>query len=72
MPDRLEGLFQEQIDDHCWFVSEGRAWRITGIEDKMLLLFSFGEQWQIDLSRAKWENYCAHHAAALEAMRAKP
>ena len=69
LPDRLEGLFQEQIDDHCWFVSEGRAWRITGIEDKMLLLFSFGEQWQIDLSRARWENYCAHHAAVLEALR---
>ena len=37
MPDRPPGLFEEQIDDMCWFVSEGRAWRILGIEDKMLL-----------------------------------
>ena len=25
LPDRLSGLFEEQIDDHCWFISEGRA-----------------------------------------------
>ena len=53
----------------CWFVSEGRSWRILGIEDKMLMLNSFGEEWQIDLSRAKWEKYCDSWAAALEAMR---
>jgi hypothetical protein len=69
LPDRPPGLFEEQIDDHCWFVSEGRSWRILGIEDKMLCLNSFGEEKQIDLTRAKWENYCAHHAAVLEAMR---
>ena len=57
-------------DDHCWFVSEGRAWRILGIEDKMLLpQFSFGDERQIDLTRAKWENYCAAWSAVLEAMR---
>ena len=69
LPDRPPGLFEEQIDDHCWFVSEARAWRILGIEDKMLMLNSFGDEKQIDLSRAKWENYCAHHAAVLEALR---
>ena len=53
----------------CWFVSEGRAWRILGIEDNMLMLNSFGEEWQIDLSRAKWEKYCDSWAAALEALR---
>ena len=70
--DRPPGLFQDQADDHCWFVSEGRAWRILGIEDKMLMLNSFGDEKQIDLSRAKWENYCAHHAAVLEALRKRP
>jgi hypothetical protein len=63
------GLFEEQIDDHCWFVTEGRAWRILGIEDNMLMLNSFGEEKQIDLSRAKWEKYCTAAAAALEAQR---
>ena len=65
-------LFEEQIDDHCWFVSEGRAWRILGIEDNMLMLNSFGEEKQIDLSRAKWDKYCEAHAAALEAQRKAP
>ena len=62
-------LYAEQIDDHCWFVTEGRAWRILGIEDNMLMLNSFGEEKQINLSRAKWEKYCEAHAAALEAQR---
>ena len=67
--DRPPGLFEDQVDDQCWFVSEGRSWRILGIEDKLLCLNSFGDEKQIDLSRAKWENYCAHHAAVLEALR---
>ena len=62
-------LFEEQVDDHCWFVSEGRAWRILGIEDKMLMLNSFGDEKQIDLTRAKWDKYCEAWSAALEAMR---
>ena len=69
LPDRPPGPFEEQIDDQCWFVSEGRAWRILGIEDKLLCLNSFGDEKQIDLTRAKWDSYCAHHAAVLEAMR---
>ena len=72
LPDRPPGLFEEQVDDHCWFVSEGRAWRILGIEDNMLMLNSFGEEWQIDLTRAKWDNYCAAWSAALEALRKRP
>jgi hypothetical protein len=64
---RPPGMFAEQIDAHCWLVSQGRAWRIRGIEDKTLMLDSFGEQWQIDLSRAKWEKYCEAAAAVLEA-----
>ena len=67
--DRPPGLFEDQVDDQCWFVSEGRSWRILGIEDKMLMLNSFGDEKQIDLTRAKWDSYCAHHAAVLEALR---
>ena len=69
LTERPPGLFEPQIDDQCWFVSEGRAWRILGIEDKMLCLNSFGDEKQIDLTRAKWDSYCEHHAAVLEAMR---
>jgi hypothetical protein len=69
LSDRPPGPFEEQIDSHCWFVSEGRAWRVLGIEDKMLMLNSFGDEKQIDLNRAKWDKYCEHHAAVLEAMR---
>ena len=69
LPDRPPGPFEDQVDDQCWFVSEGRSWRILGIEDKLLCLNSFGEEKQIDLTRAKWDSYCAHHAAVLEAMR---
>ena len=39
----------------------------------MLMLNSFGDERQITLEPAsKWVNYCEQHAAALEAMRAKP
>ena len=69
LPDRPPGPFEDQVDDQCWFVSEGRSWRILGIEDKLLCLNSFGEEKQIDLTRAKWDSYCEHHAAVLEAMR---
>ena len=70
LPDRPPGLFEEQIDDHCWFVSEGRAWRVLGIEDGMLMLNSFGDERQITLApRSKWVKYCEQHAAVLEAMR---
>jgi hypothetical protein len=34
-----------------------------------LLLDSFGEQTQVDLSRAKWEKYCEKACEVLEAMR---
>ena len=69
--DRPPGLFEEQHDDMCWFVSEGRAWRILGIEDRMLFLNSFGEEKQIDLNRANWEKHTEAAVAVLEAMRDK-
>jgi hypothetical protein len=71
LAERPPGPFEEQVDDHCWFTSQGRSWRILGVEDKTLILDSFGEQWQIDLSRAKWEKYTEAAAALLEALREK-
>ena len=71
LADRAPGPYEAQHDDMCWLVTEGRAWRIVGIEDAMLFLDSFGEARQIDLSRAKWEKYCEAWAAALEALREK-
>ena len=68
LTERLPGLFEAQHDEHCWLVTEGRAWRILGIEDKMLFLDSFGDKKEINLSRAKWDSYCEHHAAVLKAM----
>ena len=65
------GLFEEQIDDHMWLSISSRAWRILGIEDRMLFLNSFGEEKQIDLNRAKWEKHTEAAVAVLEAMRDK-
>ena len=45
-----------------------RAWRIIAVEDRMLILESFGEPTQVDLSRAKWEKYCDKAAEVLSAM----
>jgi hypothetical protein len=56
-------------DDHLWLQIAGRAWRIVAIEDKMLILDSFGEDKQIDLNRARWE---ANTNAALAAMGVGP
>ena len=53
----------------CWFVSQGRAWSIVGIEDKTLFLDPPSDKKEIDLSRAKWDSYCDHYAAVLEAQR---
>ena len=72
LTDRPPGLFEEQHDAQCWFVSQGRAWSIVGIEDKTLFLDSFGDKKEIDLSRAKWDSYCDHYAAVLEAQRKTP
>jgi hypothetical protein len=56
-------------DDHCWLQIAGRMWRIMAIEDRILILDSFGEDKQIDLSTAKWENYLKNATAALDAQR---
>lgn len=58
-------LFEEQHDAHCWMTMSQRAWRVLGIEDKMLLLDSFGERTQVDLSKAKWEKYLDKAVEAL-------
>ena len=72
LPDRPPGLFEEQHDDHTIFVSEGRAWRIVGIEDRMLMLRSgfSDEERQIALDPlSRWVKYCEQHNAQLEARR---
>jgi hypothetical protein len=56
-------------DDHLWLQIAGRAWRIVAIEDKMLILDSFGEDKQIDLNRARWKE---NTDAALAAMGVGP
>ena len=71
LPDRPPGPFEEQIDDMCWISISARAWRILGIEDRMLFLNSFGEEKQIDLNRANWEKHTEAAVAVLEAMRDK-
>lgn len=56
-------------DDHMWLQIAGRAWRIVGVESRMLLLDSFGESKQIDLNKAKWEKYTEAALAAMAAAR---
>ena len=63
--------YQEQHDAHVWLIMSQRAWRITAVEDRMLILDSFGEQTQVDLSRAKWGQYIEKATQALDAMRQK-
>jgi len=48
-------MFEEQHDDHCWLIIEQRAWRIVAVEDRMLILDSFGESKVLDLNKTKWE-----------------
>jgi hypothetical protein len=63
-------LFEPDVGDaHCWIQISGRAWRILGVEDRMLLLDSFGESKQINLTSAKWENYLQAACAVLDALR---
>lgn len=44
-------------DEHMWLQIAGRAWRIVAIEDRQLILDSFGEGKQIDLTTARWEKH---------------
>ena len=67
--ERTSACFAEQVDSHMWLTMSQRAWRIVAVEDRTLLLDSFGEQTQVDLSRAKWEKYCEKACEVLEAMR---
>ena len=65
LTERRPGHFEAQVDAHCWFLSKGRAWRVWGILDGWLIVNSFGEEWHIDLKKAKWESYVEQAAAAL-------
>ena len=67
--ERTGACFQDQHDDMMWLTMSQRAWRIIAVESRVLFLESFGEQTQVDLSRAKWEKYCEKATEALEAMR---
>jgi hypothetical protein len=69
LKDRPPGSFEEQIDDHMWIVSKNRAWRITDVEGPVMKLNSFGDIWEINLSRANWDAYVAGASAALEEQR---
>jgi hypothetical protein len=62
-----------QADDHMWLSIAGEQWRITAVENRMLILERFmgddsrPETKQIDLTKAKWAK---HTDAALKAMGA--
>jgi hypothetical protein len=64
---RTGECLEEQFDNHCWLIMSQRAWRIQTIEDRMMVLDSFGESTQVDMSRAKWDKYIEK---AVEAMNA--
>ena len=58
--------FEEQHDAHMWLRSKDRSWRILGVQDGVMMLNSYGEEWEINLKRAKWDDYVIAAAAALE------
>jgi hypothetical protein len=64
---RTTDCFEEQHDDHMWLIMSSRSWRIVTIEDRMMILDSFGDKTQVDLSRAKWEKYTEKAVEALMA-----
>ena len=49
-----------------WLRSKDRSWRILGVRDGVMMLNSYGEEWEINLKRAKWDDYVIAAAAALE------
>jgi hypothetical protein len=61
-----------QADDHMWLSIAGEQWRITAIEDKMLMLERGFEdkpaQMQINLATAKWGKYIEAACAVLAAI----
>jgi hypothetical protein len=63
--------YEEQHDAQMWLTMSQRAWRVVAIEDKTMILDSFGEQTQVDLSRAKWEKHTDKAVEALMALRKK-
>ena len=61
-----------QADDHMWLSVAGEQWRIATIADRTMILEQYygakPTTMQIDLTRAKWGNYCKAAAAVLETM----
>ena len=66
--ERTSACFAGQFDDHMWINMSQRAWRIIAIESRVMFLESFGEQTQVDLSKAKWEKWTEK---ALEVLNAR-
>ena len=69
--ERTGACFKEQIDDHMWINMSQRAWRIISVESRVMFLESFGEQTQIDLTKAKWEKWTEKALEVLNATRKK-
>ena len=67
--ERTSACFQEQVDDHCWINMSQRAWRIISVESRVMFLESFGEQTQIDMTKAKWEKWTEKALEVLNATR---
>lgn len=65
--ERTSACFQEQHDDMMWLTMSQRAWRIIAIESRVMFLESFGEQTQVDLTKAKWDKWREKALEALEA-----
>jgi hypothetical protein len=70
--DVVEGY---QYDDHMWLSIAGEQWRITAIEDRILILEkgfqTDREIKQINLKTARWDKHIEAAVAVLEAMREK-
>ena len=69
-----DGATGYQADDHMWLSIAGEQWRITAIEDRIIILERTledkPETKQIDLTKAKWTKYVEAACAVIEAQRA--
>ena len=60
-----------QADDHMWLSIKQEQWRIIAIEDRQLHLekrFEEPQTMQIDLNRARWDQYTQSASAMLEGL----
>ena len=62
-----------QYDDHMWLSIAGEQWRVTAIEDRIMILERAFEDApevkQIDLTKAKWNKYVEAACAVIEAQK---